>query len=374
MAQPRLAGLTIACLSTSIWRGLWTRKQWTMRAFAQSNRVLYVDPQESCTYRWRSRPHRASALQAKVPAGITVLSPWPALPFGQDRSPIHSINSALLRMQLAMVRGVLPPDIWWVYDPISSAATERYRARLIVYDCVDRHAAYGGHRGLMDRLESDLLARADIVFVTARGLVSHCQARAREVHFVSNGFDEDLFQVPRPVPADLQAIPRPRLGFVGGLAHWIDVDLILNAARARPDWSFVLVGPMADVQGVLPSAANVHWLGPCARDDVPAYIGGFDLGLVPFRAMPLTRTVNPLKAYEYLAAGIPVVSTPMPELDHLPIIRQASSPGAFITAIEEALAEGNGEQERQHRRASAAPYSLQQGFDFMCRILQEKLP
>jgi len=373
MAQPRLAGLSIACLSTSIWRGLWTRKQWTMRAFAQSNRVLYVDPQESFTYRWKSRPHRASTPRPEAPPGLTVLSPWPAFPFGQDLRSVHAINSAVLRLQLAMARRCMPPDVWWVYDPIASAVTRHHRARLIVYDCVDRHAAYGGHRRLMDPLESELLRRADVVFVTARGLVSHCEGRAREVHFVSNGFDEDLFATSRPVPPDLQAIPPPRLGFIGGLAHWLDVDLMVTVARARPDWSLVLVGPMADVKGVLPRAVNVHWLGPRPRDAVPAYIGGFDLGLVPFKNTPLTHTVNPLKAYEYLAAGIPVVSTRMPELDQLPIIRQAASPEAFIAAVEEGLAEGNGEPARQRRREAAAPFSLQRGFDSMCRILAEKL-
>ncbi|MCU0611381.1 MAG: glycosyltransferase [Candidatus Eisenbacteria bacterium] len=373
MDESVLSGLAIACLSTSIWRGLWTRKQWTMRAFARANRVLYVDPQESFTYRWKSRAHRGSAPSAGVPAGMTVVAPWPALPFGQDRWMAHGFNTRLLLLQLARHTDLIPPDIWWVYDPAAAAVTARSRARLVVYDCVDRHAAYGGRRGLMDRMEAELLDRADVVFVTARGLVAHCRDRAREVHFVSNGFDEELFAASHPVPLPLERIPRPRLGFIGGLAHWLDVELIVEAATKRPDWSFVLVGPMADVGGVLPEARNIHWVGPCARDDVPAYIGGFDVGMIPFRDTPLTRTVNPLKAYEYLAAGVPVVSTPLPELDGLPVIRQAASAPRFVEAVEEALAEGDSPEARQRRQAAAAPYSLQRGFQLMSRIVSEKL-
>ncbi len=363
-----VSGRTIACLSTSIWRGLWTRKQWTMRAFARSNRVVYVDPQESFTYRLRIGPHRRRVPQAMIPPGVRVISPWPALPLGQDRWLCQRVNQALLWLQLRKALGA-PPDVWWVYDPVAWPVVERFPAKLLVYDCVDRHAAYGGYRRLMDALERRLIGRADVVFVTARGLLDHCRP-ARELHFVSNGFDEEMFRQPSPCPPRLARIPRPRLGFIGGLAHWVDVDLLLRVASARPDWSVVLVGPVADVRGVRPEAPNVFWLGPCRREEVPGYICGFDVGLVPFRDIPLTRTVNPLKAYEYLAAGIPVVATRMPELDHLPV-RQATSPEAFVAAIEEALAEGPSEV--AWRKEAVAPYSLQQGFAFMSALLAERL-
>lgn len=367
-----LGGLTIGCLSTSVWRGLWTRKQWTMQALAGANRVVYVDPQESFTYRWRSRRQRRTMPEATVPGGVRVVSPWPALPLGQDWRVARLCNALLLRAQLGRLAELRRPDIWWIYDPISAEVAFRNPARLCVYDCVDRHAAYGGHRGLVDRAEAMLLSRADVVFVTARGLVEHCRG-AREVHLVSNGFDEDLFRDPLPTPPTLVPIPRPRLGFIGGLAHWLDVELLTSAARARPEWSFVLVGPVADVRGVLPRARNIHWLGPCARHEVPAYIGGFDVGLVPFKETPLTRTVNPLKAYEYMAGGIPVVAGRLPELDHLPQVRQAPTTEGFIRAVEEALDEGVGEQQRQRRREAVEPFSLQRGFELMCRILAEKL-
>ncbi|MBN1426307.1 glycosyltransferase [Candidatus Fermentibacteria bacterium] len=309
---------------------------------------------------------------APVPAGLTVLSPWPALPFGQDRRAAQAINTLMLRLQLSRAGEFMPPDIWWVYDPIAASVTRHYPSRLLVYDCVDRHAAYGGRRRLMDGMEATLLERADVVFVTAQGLVSHCRG-AVEVHYVSNGFDEDLFAAPKAEPPRLRVIPRPRVGFIGGLAHWLDGDLLEAAARARPSWSFVLVGPIAEVKGLLPEAPNIHWLGPCARNDVPAYMTGFDVGMVPFAATPLTRTVNPLKAYEYLAAGIPVVSTRMPELDHLPIIRQASSPEEFVAEVQHALAEGMSEEVRRLRRQAAAPFSLQRGFETMCAVLAGKL-
>ncbi len=345
-----------------------------MNQLAKKNSILYVDPQESLTYktRWWGR-RRASAGRSPIPEGLQLVHPWSVLPFGKHWSIAHRVNMALLSRQVHLCRDLLPPDIWWVYDPAAVPIVEQVKGRLVIYDCVDRHSAYGGYRGLLDRLESRLLRRADLVFVTARGLLDHCRACTNEVHFMPNGYDEALFSRPVPVPTALQEIPRPRLGFVGGLGHWLDMELLSAVAKARPEWSFVLVGPVGDRTALLPNAPNIHLLGRCSREEVPGYIAGFDAGLVPFRETTLTRTVNPLKAYEYLAAGVPVVSTPMPELDEVEMVRQSHGVDGFISAIEEALAEGRDTDWIQRRKAAVAPFSQQRILKKMSTLIEEKL-
>ena len=369
-----LRNSTIACLSTSAWSGLWTRKQWIMNRLSRTNRVLYVDPQESLTYRlrcwWR---RRAFPGDATIPHGMQVIRPWSVLPLGRHWQAAHSVNVRLLDRQVSGAQGFRSPDIWWVYDPVAVPIVEKRKARLVVYDCVDRHSAYGGYRGLLDRLEHRLLSRADVVFVTARGLEEHCRKIARAVYFFPNGFDEELFAHETTVPDLLARIPEPRLGFVGGVAHWLDFDLVAAAARLRPTWSFVFVGPIGDVGASVPRARNIHWLGRCRREDVPAYIGGFDVGLIPFRETILTKSVNPLKAYEYLAAGVPVVSTRLPELDDLPLIRQARELEEFIAEVERALMDGKGNERVRERRSAVAGYSLQATFEKMMNVIQKRL-
>jgi len=274
---------------------------------------------------------------------------------------------------MAAAEGFLNPDIWWLYDPVVVPIVERRNGKLLVYDCVDRHSAYGGYRGLLDSLEQRLLSQADLVFVTARGLYDHCAQWAKETHFLPNGFDEDLFNESMDIPARLESIARPRLGFVGGVAHWLDLKLVAAAAKAKPDWSFVFVGPIGDLGTPIPRAPNIHWLGRCRREMVPAYISGFDVGLIPFKESFLTKTVNPLKAYEYLAAGVPVVSTRLPELDHMDLIPQAGGVDDFVAYIENALSDGKGFEMSRNRREAVADYSLQRTMAKMIDIIAEKL-
>ena len=369
-----LTGLRIGCISTSSWHGLWTRKQWIMNQLAERNEILFIDPQESITYRarWGGR-RRQTGSSEPVPRGITHLEPWSVLPMGRHWRIAHRFNMALLMRQIAIQERFRAPDLWWIYDPAAVPVVEKFRARVLIYDCVDRHSAYGGYRGLLDRLEQRLLRQADLVFVTARGLVEYCSACSNDVHYLPNGFDADLFNQNIKIPRILEIIPSPRLGFVGGIGHWLDLDLIVHAARHRPDWSFVFVGPPGDRAGCLPDLPNIHALGRCHRSQIPGFIRGFDVGLIPFRRTRLTETVNPLKAYEYLAGGIPVVSTFMPELDDIGMVRQAIDRDAFMSAVEESLAEGNDETPIAQRKSAVAHYSQQNILDSMSSLIQEKL-
>jgi glycosyltransferase involved in cell wall biosynthesis len=158
-----------------------------------------------------------------------------------------------------------------------------------------------------------------------------------------HGVDFELFSTaadPGETPTDLMSVPTPRIGFVGALAHWLDYDLLLRIARARRDWSFCFVGPVGPHVDIRPLAKepNVRLFGLKKREQTIGYMRGFDVCIVPFAINNLTLCSNPLKTLDYLAAGKPVVSTPLPEIERLsPPVRIAAEPKAFVDAIAEAL-------------------------------------
>ncbi|MCK4413062.1 MAG: glycosyltransferase [Candidatus Eisenbacteria sp.] len=165
----------------------------------------------------------------------------------------------------------------------------------------------------------------------------------------------------RELPADLRFLPRPWIGFMGAIFVYLDFDLLLATARAFPDASLVMVGPVQDPQGArrLSRAPNVHFLGRKPQNQVPDYVGAFDVCLCPFKAGAVRRAVNPLKIYEYLALGRPVVSTPLESLATEPVaqwIRFAEEPSAFVAAVRETL-EGDGPERRAARRQAVRPYA-----------------
>jgi glycosyltransferase involved in cell wall biosynthesis len=185
----------------------------------------------------------------------------------------------------------------------------------LVYDCNDAHADFPGLPRWTRSHQEKTLRCADRVIVSARRLREDAVAvrgSDRDVFVVGNGVDYASFQRARTMRARSGA--RPRIGYLGAIAPWFDFDLVMAAASARPDWEFVLVGPvLAGVEAAvsrLTALANVQLQAAVAHDDVPGILAGFDVGLIPFRLTALTASVNPNKLYEYLAAGVPVVSTP----------------------------------------------------------------
>jgi len=224
-----------------------------------------------------------------------------------------------------------------------------------VYDCMDRWTDFpdsladSALRALVVDLEDGLLERANIVLCSAAGLFESKRAVAKgRTLLVRNGADvEHFLPTGREVPNDIAELPRPIVGYVGAVAEWVDFELLRDVAIARPDLSIVLVGPV--FQGktmgddaclkVIADLPNVHLLGPRPYADVPAYVEAFDVATIPFRCNGLTEDTNPIKVYEYLAAGVPVVSTPMPEVAALAGVYLASDAPAFVDAVERACGE-----------------------------------
>jgi len=271
-----------------------------------------------------------------------------------------------VRALLALRRWTIEAS--WIFHPMGLGTAAKARARGTIYYCVDDYAANPGVDGPSIRgLEAALAARADLTITTGEPLATRLRPLARWVEVLPNVADTELFlgdsfSVRHPVLDALDAIPRPRLGYLGNLAAYkIDLELIHEVARRRPQWSLVLVGPAnrGDVRPEVTAAAspaNVHWLGEVPHAAAPAVIDRFDVALLPSARHAVMQASFPLKFFEYLLRGKPVVARPLPALDPFrEWVDLADDADGFVEAIGKRLA-GEGTEEPARRRAFAAGY------------------
>jgi len=346
----------IVCLSTSCYHPFPTRKQHVMNRIS-AEEILYFDP--PVTYlaplkdktAWKRLFKYRKPGEKGVRENLTVYATPPMLPFFNKNRFINKINqrrmARFVRKKIKL-HGFENP-ILWCYSPTSADAAPYIPHSALVYDCVDRHSAYKGliNEDVVNGLEKDLCKQANTVFSTAIGLHDTLSQYNKNAVMLPNGVNFEHFNRAAnetfEVPADMKEIKRPIMGFVGMLQECIDYDKIEYIAKTRPEWSVVLVGkPLPGVNlDYLKQYENVHFLGLKKYDELPAYIQNFDVCLNVFRDGNLSRDVSPLKFYEYLATGKPVVSTPQPEqvLGYADAVYIAYGEEDFVKKCEEALAE-----------------------------------
>lgn len=324
-------------------------KKQIMTRLARRHRILWINSINIRRPRLARKDFRRSVQKLRefgrglmhVEERIWVLSPL-YLPF-HSLAVVRSLNRWLLRWQIrrALRRLGFADPVTWTYVPNSADVVGTLGERLIVYQCVDEYAAFSDAGAEVRERERDLLAKSDLVLVCSSALLDSKRTENPHTFLITHGVDYEHFrravEESTPVAEELRALPRPILGFHGLVADWVDLPLLAELARQRPQWTIVLVGradtDLAPVRGL----SNVHVLGhrPYAR--LPEYLRGFDVALLPFVYNELTRNANPLKLREYLAAGLPVVATPLPEIakfDHLVLLATTSDDYvAKITAL-----------------------------------------
>jgi glycosyltransferase involved in cell wall biosynthesis len=279
-------------------------------------------------------------------------------------APVLRRDFARLGLRHPVVIAGLPhaADILW-----------RLPSRLVVYHCADDYAHVRGFPETLPALEADLCRRADLVVTTSQTL---CEARAKfnpHTYWIPNGADVEHFSKPAEPAADLRDVRRPIVGFVGGLSEWVDLDLVAELARRRADWSFILVGPIGIDTAAVAPLPNVRLLGPRPYADLPAYLAAMDVGLIPFKRNEVTYHADPIKAYEYLAAGLPMVATDMPALRRLtPFVGLAASADAFLARAQESIDAGR-DTGRAARQTEARRHSWSARFDQFERLVNEQL-
>jgi len=316
----------IVCLASN-WHIDPTSKHQVMKLLAQRNHVLWVNYHASRRPQASVQDLRAIARKlGQVVGGIEeitptlrvltpMLVPLPGLP------GVQTVNRILLLRQLHRAMASLPrrPVQVWSFAPDAGYLVGRLREECFVYYCVDEFSEFEGYDKLrIQRLERELMRAASVVITTSASLHASKSPFNPRTHLVTHGVDYEHFAraaLPETtVPDDIRGIPKPIFGFYGLIQHWVDVALVAEVARRRPAWSFVLIGEALQDVSAYRSLPNLYFLGRRPYASLPGYAKAFDVGLIPFKQNELTRNVNPIKLREYLSAGLPVVSTPLPEV------------------------------------------------------------
>lgn len=360
-------GQDIICLSSIDWDFIWQGHQEIMTAFAkENNRVLFVENTGVRAPTLRDLPRLRQRLRnwfrgtkgfRQEQDRLVIYSPL-ILPFPYARLARWINRRLLLRALHRWMRAMgFRPSLVWTFlpTPLACDLLRELDPELTVYYCIDDLASSSPAAWRISRSERELFRKADLTFVTSEKLRQRAAKLSDRVHFFPFGVQFEKFEQVREgsneVPAELRRLPRPVAGYVGGLHQWLDQDLLATVAERMPHVSFVLVGPAQTDLSRLARHPNIHLLGPRLHDEVPYYTKGFDVGMVPYRHTEYTAHVYPTKLNEYLAMGIPVVATELPEVQrfnmaHGPVVAVARDTSEFVNAIEEAITGNSAELSR----------------------------
>ncbi len=319
----------LLCLSHLRWDFVFQRPQHLLtRASREHDVIFFEEPVE----------HDGAAPRLELstrPGGINIAVPH--LPRGLTPEQQASAQRFLLEALVEPEAG--RPLILWFYTPMAMGFADGLEPDVVVYDCMDELSAFRGAPPRMLEMERRLLARADLVFTGGRSLFEAKRNRHARVFCFPSSIDAAHFNQARQAPAapdEIGALPRPRLGFFGVIDERMDTDLVGRMAELRPDWSFVMIGPVVKIDPAsLPRRPNIHWIGGRGYTDLPRYLAHLDLGFMPFALNESTRFISPTKTPEFLAAGLRVVSTPVTD-----VVRDYGDPGLveIATGAEEMVA------------------------------------
>lgn len=360
-AAPALRGRDIVCFSND-WVGDPLSKTHIMRLLARDNRVLWVN---SIGYRtpgvnkadisraWKKLHASRQPIQ-EVEKNIFVFNPLAIPVYGMQAA--RAINQRWLKFQVkrAMRKLGFRNVISWVFNPAAAVVAGTLGEDVLIYHCVDEFSAFSGvAANAILELEEQLLRKSDLVIVSADLLLQSKQKINPRTVLVRHGVDHAHFRKAldpqTPVPADVAALPHPVIGFFGLIADWVDVELMAQIARRHPEGSMVVLGKVTTDVSALQQLPNVHLLGRKLYADLPGYSKAFDVAINPFRINELTLNSNPLKVREYLAAGVPVVSTDIPEVAVLGMCRMAGDREQFLREVDAALAQPGPQAEISQR-------------------------
>jgi UDP-galactopyranose mutase len=264
----------------------------------------------------------------------------PQLPSGLSSASEDTILKLLLNNFLSEHQ--IDDYLLWYYTPMALSFSRHLRPRVTVFDCMDELSTFKGAPQEMKAREAELMGLADIVFTGGQSLYEAKAGCHDHLYCFPSSIEFDHFSLSRSLsedPADQAAVPRPRIGYAGVIDERMNLDLLSAAAAMRPDLHFVMIGPVVKIDpGTLPRAANIHWLGAKAYRDLPAYMAGWDVAMLPFAHNDSTRFISPTKTPEYLAAGKPVVSTSITDVVRPyaveKLVRIADTPEEFVRAVD----------------------------------------
>lgn len=379
-----LHGQDIICFAND-WSGDPLSKKQVMLRLAENNRILWVNSLHNRRPRLTKKDARrvlqkiwnfGKGLQ-QVSRNLWVVTPL-YVPF-MESPVVQRLNRMILGRQLKRALHQLKfwKPITWTFVPTSSDIVGTLGERQIVYHCVDEYSSFSDAANEVRRCEESLLAKSDLVLVCSARLLETKKPLNPRTYLVTHGVDHAHFRAATdpnlPIASELRNLPHPILGFHGLIADWVDLPLLAELAKLKPGWSIVLVGRADTNLDPIKGLSNVHCLGhrPYAR--LPEYLRGFDVALLPFVMNQLTISSNPLKLREYLAAGLPVVSTPLPEVLRFgSLVRTANTAEEYVCEIEKLLEIGNTGPNAE-RSAQVADEAWEHKIEEMTRLLEAEV-
>lgn len=322
----------LVCFSHLRWDFVFQRPQHLLTRCAQHSKVYYIE-----------EPIFDAEDQAYVRFSKRLDNLWvcvPHLPFGINKKHIDAYLANFLDKFLQ--QSDMDDFTFWYYTPMALSFSDKYRPKLTVYDCMDELSAFKFAPAEIKILEKKLLAKADIVFTGGHSLYEAKKNQHANIYPFPSSIEKSHFEKARLAdiePQDQQKISGKKIGFYGVIDERFDIDLIRTIAEAKPDWQIILIGPVVKIdQNILPRNKNIHYLGQRGYEDLPKYLSGWDMALIPFLLNESTRFISPTKTPEYLSAGIPVVSTPIRDVvkpyGMKKLVHIASTGKEFIEAIE----------------------------------------
>ena len=324
----------VICFSHLRWKFVFQRPQHLLTRCARDRRVFFVE-----------EPMLDAAAPHTIIERVTDRL-WVVVPHLPPGLAADETNAALAALVDDLIdRLDMTSYLLWYYTPMALPFTRHLVPDAIVYDCMDELSGFKGAPPEMAIRERELFERADVVFTGGHSLYEHKRTLHRNIHPFPSSVDIAHFGRARDMhtePSDQRDLPFPRIGFFGVIDERLDVALVEAAARRCVDWHFVFVGPVVKIDpAILPRRSNVHFLGQKSYDDLPAYLSGWDVAMLPFARNDATRFISPTKTPEYLAAGKPVVSTSIADVVRpyasLDLVRIGDEPDAFVRAIERAF-------------------------------------
>jgi glycosyltransferase involved in cell wall biosynthesis len=365
-------GETFLCVAHRAWDSLWRNSQPLMWRIAAQNRVLYFDPgrdAERSVWREmvRNTPNLWRLPVREVRENLYVISTPPSLPHARRYLPepmlkvtmpwVVNTNVRMLARQIdrAMQAFDVKDPILWISSPYDADLVGRFGAKLSCYYNDDEYAQMERNQRVkeyLEALDAELCRRSDVVVATSTAQWKRRRAINPHSYMVPNAADYELFhqavEPETPLAPQIADLAKPVIGYVGWLGHQIDVKLLLKIAKRYREGALALVGPdeipPSDTLSQLRAMPNVHWLGRQDPADLPSFLKGFDVALIPYRLAGYVLTAYPLKLHEYLAAGRAIVATGLPELRAFEdVVRIADTHGAFLDNIEHALNDSSSE-------------------------------
>ncbi len=332
------------------WENLWGRPHHIMTRLAKNNRILWVEAPQSILYAIKNRKHpwikwrrglekvKKNLWVYRLPYFIPASRLFPILWKFNRRIILNKIRIQLKRLKFSK-------PILWIYSPRGgSYFIGKFNEIFSCYDRADEYLGDKRFESLFYKEDEAVSKLVDVVFVSSQSLYERHKKYNPNTYLIPNGAEIDLIRKTLKnnslIPKDIRNIKKPIIGFIGSISYWLDYDLIKFIACSHPDWQIIMIGPIKHNISDLKKMSNIMFLGRKTFEEIPLYVNQFDVGLLPFKINRITKAVSPIKVFEYLAVGIPVVSVDLPEVKKLkPIVKVGHTKEEFVMMLENSINE-----------------------------------